>query len=808
MLKNYLKISIRNIMRHPGFSAINIAGLTFGITACLLIGLFVWDEKQYDQFIPGNDLIYRVYDERNSPEGTSKVTPTPPMFAPSLQANYPEVDKTARVMMIQLRALFESGENKSYEEDGIVTEPTFFELFPLKAKYGSIQKALDDPSSIILSEEMASRFFKNQNPVGKTLVVNKNTMKVTAVLANNHEKFHLKVNYVLALASLHLDEKRMESWQWQQFYTYIKLKNGSDYQLLQKKFQQQIIREVHPKTKESGFSYLPFLQPLRKIHLYSSDFKMDNAIRGNILYVKGLSIIAFFILLIACFNFINLSTAKALQRAKEVGVRKSIGANRSQLIFQFTAETMMLTLISIFVSSALALVFLPSLNAFTGKEINAAIFFNPVFVMFLLAGSLVIGILAGFYPAIVLSGFRPISVLKSSISVGGKTGKGDWLRHALVVVQFSLSALLIVSAIVVYQQVKYLHNKDLGFNKEEIMFFPMQGDKMFNQYEAFKNELQKAPGVSSVSIGYGFPGDIFAGDEIVVPSNGENVTHGATHLMIDYDYLRTLNLKLVAGRDFSKDITSDKDEAFIINETAVRELGFQTPEKAIGQRLLWHPWEAKNPDSMMNGRVIGIVKDFNYKSLYDKMEVTVLHIYPSANWKVAVKLKSTDLQSSIGQVKKAWTQFAPDYPIDYRFMDENFDKMYKAEEKLMTLVWIFTIIAIFVGCLGLFGLSTYAAERRTKEIGIRKVLGASVNGIVILLSKDFLKLVLLALVIASPIAWYFMNQWLQDFAYRIKINWWMFGLAAIVAVMIALATVSFQAIKAAIANPVKSLRAE
>jgi len=331
---------------------------------------------------------------------------------------------------------------------------------------------------------------------------------------------------------------------------------------------------------------------------------------------------------------------------------------------------------------------------------------------------------------------------------------------------------------------------------------------MFKEYEAFKNELQSASGVSSVSIGYGFPGDIFAGDEIVVPRNGQRETHGATHLMVDYDYLKTLNLRLVAGRDFSKSISTDKDAAFIINETAVRELGFGDPQKAIGQRLLWHTWDAKDPDSMKDGRVIGVVKDFNYKSLYDKMEVAIIQIYPPAYWKVAVKLKTANLQSAINQVKQAWNKFSPEFPIQYKFMDENFQQMYLSEEKLLTLVWTFTAIAIFVGCLGLFGLATYAAQRRIKEIGIRKVLGASVNGLVFLLSKEFLRLVIIALLIASPIAWFFMNNWLQDFAYRINIRWWVFGAAALVAITIAMLTVSFQAIKAAIANPVKSLRSE
>jgi putative ABC transport system permease protein len=340
------------------------------------------------------------------------------------------------------------------------------------------------------------------------------------------------------------------------------------------------------------------------------------------------------------------------------------------------------------------------------------------------------------------------------------------------------------------------------------MFFPMRGDNMSKNYESFKNEMLQSPDISSVSIGYGFPGDIFAGDEIIVPKNGQNIQHKATQLMVDHDYIKTLNIQVIAGRDFSREIKTDVDEAFIINETAVKKLGFETPEKAIGEKLLWHVWEASKPDSMKIGKVIGVVKDFNYKSLYDKMETTVLQIYPPAYWKVAVKMKTANLPRAVNHVKTKWNKFSPEYPIEYKFMDENFQVMYRAEDKLQSLLSLFTGLAIFVGCLGLFGLAAYTAERRRKEVGIRKVLGASVSGVVMLLSKDFIKLVIVSLLIAAPIAWYLMNLWLEDFAYRVQISWWIFILAGLLAVAIALLTVSVQAIKAAMVNPVNSLRSE
>jgi putative ABC transport system permease protein len=808
MFKNFFKIAFRNISRHKAFSFINIAGLTFGLTACILIGLFVWDEHQYDKFLPHGDQVYRLYDEYSNNEGTQLVTVAPPMFATTLDQDFPEVEKTVRVMMqAEYNRLFEAGKNKFYEQSGFYADSTFFDVFPLTFKYGSPAKALDNPSSIVISQEMAERFFGDENPVGKKILLDKVPLQVKGVFEKN-QKFHLQFNFLCPLAAVHLPPERMQSWGWHQFYNYVKLKKGTDVHALELKFKKEVNEKSKPFRTDAVSSDKPFFQPLKDIHLYSANFKFDPAQRGNITYVNALTIIAIFILLIACFNFVNLATAKSLQRAKEVGVRKAIGADKKQLIFQFIGETVLLTFISTLISVALALLFLPWLNNFTNKNISFSLFANPAVIMLFIALTLIVGVLAGFYPALVLSKFKPVKVLKGTVSGDVEPGRIPWLRHSLVVVQFTLSVLLIISAIVVFRQVDYLHNKDLGFNKEQIMFFPMRGDNMFKNVEAFKNELSKVPGISSVSIGYGFPGDAVAGDEIIVPHNGQRVSQSATQLTIDYDYIKTLGLQIVAGRDFSKAMGTDKDHAWIINETAVKQLGFGTPLKALGQTLYWHPWGASNPDSLKVGQVIGVVKDFNYKSLYDKVETTVLQIFPDAAWKVAVKMKTANIGRTITAVRNAWNKFTPEYPIEYKFLDENFEQMYNAEDKLRSLLSIFTSIAIFVGCLGLFGLAAYTAERRRKEVGIRKVLGASTQGVVLLLSKDFIKLVVISLLVASPVAWYFMNKWLQDFAYRISISWWMFAIAAIIALSIAFITVSFQAIKAAIANPVRSLRTE
>ncbi len=800
MYKNFFKVAIRNLYRNKGFSFINIAGLTLGLTACLLIGLFVRDEKAFDKFIPGGEDIYRVSYQLTGNEGDSKIATTPPMFTTALKQNFPEVEKTLRVLNNSSKELFEAGDKKMYEDKGVYAEPTFFEFFPLQFKYGSPVKALDEPASIVISSTMAKKYFGDVSPVGKQLSMRKTPFHVKGVFENN-PKFHLPIDYIIPLAA-GLTEERLQSWDWYGFNNYIRLKKATDAFALQSKFQNY----AKPFIKSEGTTYQPFFQPLHDIHLYSSDFRYDMAVRGNITYVKALTVIAVFILLIACFNFVNLSTAKSLQRAKEVGVRKTVGANRKQLMFQFIGETLLFAIISMLISVGLTFLLLPLLNQFTEKQIIFDLFTNPLIGVSLIGITAVVGIVAGFYPALVLSGFQPIKVLKGSVVSDVTPGQIPWLRHGLVVIQFSLSVLLIISAIVVIRQVNYLHNKDLGFNKEQIMFFPMRGENMQQNYETFKNELAASPHISSVSIGYGFPGDMFGDGLMTVAGKADQTPVKATQLMVDHDYIKTLGLQLLAGRDFAKENKTDIDESFIINETAVKDLGFGTPEQALGKTLLWPTWP--NIDSFKKAQVIGVVKDFHFKSLYDKVEPAVLQIYPNAYWKVAVKMKTAGIESALAHVKKVWNRFTPDYPIEYNFLDENFDQMYKADDKLKTLLWVFTAITIFVTCLGLFGLITYAAERRKKEIGIRKVLGASVNGIALLLSKDFIKLVLLSLIIASPIAWYVMGGWLQDFAYRINMGWDIFVTAAIVALLLAIITISFQAIKSAVANPVKNLRTE
>jgi putative ABC transport system permease protein len=806
MFRNYLKTALRNLVRYKGFTFINVLGLTIGITGCLVIGLFVWDELQFDRFGKNYETVYRLYNHRTVNNNNTRAAVVPPMFATYLEQQYPEVEHTLRIMMTDGRRLLEVGNKRSYEEKGLLVESSFFEFFPVKLKHGDPKSALTDPNSVVISEDIAKRYFGNENPVGKTLLVNKSSMAVRGVMARLPEHFHLEVNYLMPLAAAQLSQNIMESWQWQQFYTYIKVKPGTNASVLQAKFQEAIKKDVHPRL-QGGVNYLPYLQELKNIHLQSADFEYDLAVRGNENYVKGLSIIALFVLVIACFNFINLATARSLRRAKEIGVRKVIGAERRQLIIQFTGETILLALIAVVISIVATMLIIPALNSFTSKHISFNLITNPLLGLAILGAGIVVGILAGIYPALVLSGFQPVKVLKG-LKMQGTGSRGmAWLRQGLVVIQFALSALLIICSTVVYRQMNYLHNKDLGFNNEQIIYFRINGGVADN-LDAFKEELRRHSNIVSVTSGYGLPGDQFAGDMVTIPTKDGDKRLASSVFIGDHDYLKTLGIRVIAGRDFSREITSDEYESFIINETAVKEFGFETPEKALGQRVHWDKWIPDSLNPVKKGRVIGVIKDFHYKSLHEKVAAAVIQIYDSLDFKVAAKLKTADIRSTLTYVDKTWKKFNTDFPLDYKFMDATYGSMYEAEDKLSSLLTIFTCLAIFVGCMGLFGLAAFNAEQRTKEISIRKILGASNFNIVRLLTKSFITPVLIASVIAFPVAWWAMNAWLQDFPYRVDFGWWIFGMATIAAILIALLTVGFQAIKAAVANPVKSLRSE
>ena len=806
MFGNYLKIAVRNLFRYKGFSLINILGLAIGLTGCLLIGLFVWDELQYDRFVKDGNNIYRVYLETHDNSNKSLAL-TPPMYATYLKQNYPEVEQTTRLYMWEGKKLMEVGDERAYENKGFIADANFFRVFPLSFAKGDPITALEDPFSVVLTEHLAKKYFGTADPLGKTIKLDKTDFAVKGVLANVPEHFHLDFNFIIPMAAGDIAAQRMQQWGWQQFFTYVKVKDGTSIGNLQTKFGEVAKRETSREEGEES-AYVPVFQPLKDIHLHSSGLEYDIAKRGNATYVKGLTLIALFVLLIASFNFINLSTAHSFRRAKEIGVRKVAGADRKQLIFQFVGETILLTLISVAIAVLATHQILPWLNAFTNKSIS----FNPLtdqnLLLLILGSALVIGTLSGLYPALFMSGFQPIKVLKGFKSTGGSGGSSSALRKGLVVVQFALSVLLIVCTVIVYRQMKFMNQKDLGFNKEQVLYFDARGG-VVDKAGVFKEELSRLGGIISVTGGYGLPGDVFATDGIIVPGKDGDKEHTANHILADHNYIKTMGLKVIAGRDFSKEMATDVREAFVINETAVKDLGFGSPEKAIGKELKWEEWspvDTLNP--VKKGKIIGVVKDFHLKSLHEKLTPTVLQVYPQELKKIVVKVKATNLPSTINNIEATWNKFSPQYPLDYKFLDENFASMYSAEDKLSTLLLIFTAMAIFIGCMGLFGLAAFSAEQRIKEIGIRRVLGASVISIITMFSKSFLKPVLIAMIIAFPIAWWAMNHWLQDFEYRVSISWWIFAISGLGALFISFVTISFQSVKAATANPVKNLRTE
>ncbi|MDW3647192.1 MAG: ABC transporter permease [Bacteroidia bacterium] len=805
MLQNYIKMAWRNLIKNKGYTFINVFGLTIGLAGCLLIGLFVQDELSYDKKHPDAERSYRVYAERNGAGGEASWAGTSPAISPSLKHEFPEVEQTLRMFNIRSKQLFKYGEISALEENGFFAEPSIFEIFHLPLRYGDPKTALEGTNSLVISYPLAQKYFRDKDPVGETLSINGNIHKVSAVLEPLGDHFHLDINFLSSFAGIlsSVPKERMESWVWQDFSNYVKLYPQTDIPQFVDKLGTYVEKHAHPETEKMGFTYYLNLQKLEDIHLHSSSFRNDPAQKGNYQYVLGLSLIGLFLLFIACTNFINISTAQAFRRSQEVGVRKVIGALRSQLALQFMGEAIFIVAISMLFAAQITHFFIPELNEFTGKNLSFDWYQSPLIMLMMLGIILATGIFSGAYPALIISGFRPIAALKGIKML--PRGRVQSLRKSLLTLQYSLSTLLIITTIIVFQQFDFLGKKDLGFEQEQLLHFPMRGS-MFNDFESTKAEFLRVPGITSASSCFGIPGDIVSGDNIRIP--GENPRNLSARIFcVDHDYVKTLGLEILAGRDFSKEIRTDVEEAFLINETAMLNLGLgSSPEEAIGKALEWDKWNERG--EVKKGRVVGVVKDFHYTSLHEEVQSTVLHIYPGAYWKMALRINTEELSQVIASVKQSWDSFETGYPIDYQFVEEGFGAMYEQERKLNSLLWIFSVLAITISCIGAFGLASYSAEQRRKEISIRKVLGASTSSIITLLSKDFLKLVMISLIIATPLAWYSMISWLESFAYRIDIQWWIFLLAGFASLLFTLITISFQSIKAANAKPVTSLKTE
>jgi len=793
MLRNYFKITVRIIKKSKVYSFINISGLAVGMACCILILLWVKDELSFDRFHENAEMIYRITDRYYSSSGglfSSAITAWP--LAEALKNDFPEIVESARLRILTHR-LISYQDKKFYENDFVAVDPSFLKMFSFPLVVGDITTALTEPNTILITEETAARYFGTENPMGKVLTYNNHTdFKVTGVLKNVPHNSHVQFDFLVPFESTLRALGWSVEWWTDNYTTYVQLAENASIQHISDKvydYKKKIYSESKVKL---------ILQPLTDIHLRS-----DNAIdlygstEDKSIYVYAFSLIALFVLLIACINFMNLSTARSEKRSKEVGLRKVIGASRYHIIAQFYGESLFMTMISFVAAVFLVYLLLPAFNNLSGKMLTFDSMKESVFLLGLFGIMLITGLVSGSYPALVQSSFKPVDSIKGTgLKFSSKSGK-SLFRRSLVVVQFTLSIMLIVGTLLAYKQIHYMLNKELGYEKESMIYFRKRAN-VRNQYDAFKSELLRDSNITGVTASSDVPTHTVHATTGISWEGKDPDTRLLIHqFSVDHDYIKTLNMNIIAGRDFSRKFpVDDSTQSFIVNETAVKAMGLKNP---IGSNF--RLWRHK-------GQIVGVVEDFHYKSLQKEIEPLVMRIDPSWDSYVFVKFKSEHMQEAIASVQRVYNSFNPDFPLVYTSLDEAVERLYNSEQKTKKIFNSFTFIAIFISCLGLYGLAAYMAQQKTKEIGIRKVLGASIINIMTNLSKEFILLVCMANAIAWPLAYYSMNKWLKNFAYRIDLSVWTFILSGLTALCIALLTVSYQSIKAATANPVDSLRYE
>ncbi|MHA4842814.1 ABC transporter permease [Flavitalea antarctica] len=808
MISNYLKTGWRNFLRNKGFTFINITGLAMGLACFILIALYVTDELSYDKFNEKAGRIYRVdSDIRFGGNDLHLAVNSGPMGA-TLKKDYPQVEEFTRIYGFGNGKLVKKDDEYINELNSAHVDSTFFDVFTLPAVSGNTKNALNEPNTVVITESTARKYFGTREAVGQTIEADKTPYKVTAVIRDIPKNAHFNFDFLFSMDNA--DYGAFESFLSHNLQTYIVLQEGTDYKKFEKNFDQVLQKYIVPQAKQfmqinsmedfkkAGNKLEYSLTPVTDIHL-RSDRIAELGPNGNIQYVYIFGAVAIFVLLIACINFMNLSTARSAKRAKEVGVRKVLGTEKGSLIAQFLFESIIMVTISLIFALGLAILVLPYFNTIAAKQLSIFSLFNAYVLPFLIILPLVVGLVAGSYPAFFLSRFKPIDVLKGNTRTGFKRST---LRNSLVVFQFTTSIILIIGTIIVYKQLNYIQTKNLGFNKDQVLIVKGTGALEQNA-KAFKNEILNFPGVKSGTLSGYLPiaassrnDNSFSKEAVMDVRNGFNMQTWT----IDHDYIKTFGMEIIKGRDFSKDFPSDST-AIIINETTAKLLGYENP---LGQKIYTMD---EDPSKRIAYHIIGVVKNFNFNSLRENIGPLSFFL-GSSEWRASFKVDTKNIASLIKEVEKTWKKLAPGMPFSYEFLDQGFDNMYRAEQRIGKIAITFAILSILIACLGLFGLATFMAEQRTKEIGIRKVLGASVGNVVTMLSADFLKLVAISFCLAVPLAWWAMHNWLQDFAYRVDIGWWVFVLAGWIALMIALVTVSFRAITAALANPVLSLRSE
>jgi putative ABC transport system permease protein len=802
MLKNYLLVTVRNLFRNKFYSLINIFGLATGIACFILITLFIQDELSYDRFHSKADRIYRVTEKIDVQEGQGENSSSNPFpVAKAIRTDFPQlVEEAVRFFNFQAPTLTLQYKDKKINEKRLFfADSSVFKVFDFPLEKGNSLSALTRPNSIVISRAMATRYFGEEEPVGKTLrfegVIDLN---VSGVMKDIPEQSHIHFDALISFPTVAklMGPNYDRSWVWNPCWTYVLLREGVSKADLEKQFP-GFVQKYYPDFIKPQIRHS--LQPLKDIHLTSRlDYEIEPNGDKSDIYV--FSIIGVVILIIACINFMNLTTARSAKRAREVGMRKVLGAYKSQLIWQFLGESVLLSFVAVIVALVLIELLLPLFNSLSGKQLALNLLSNPALLVSLVSVWLGVGLLSGIYPAFFLSSFDPLKVLKGSVTAGNRS---KVFRKSLVVVQFAISLALIVSTMIIYLQLRFLRNAGLGFDKEQVVIMPAR-PPVVPRYESIKNELLLNSSIQEVTV----MNEIIGRHHNTHEYNYEGMQPGKwiyfPSLLVNESFVKTFKIKLLAGRDFSKDIKTDDSLGVLINEAMVKHLNWGTPEQALGKQF----YTPRGRE-----RVIGVVQNFNFVSLLEPIGPFVLdlpHRQDRNFWSkyIAVRIAPGDYASTLAYMEKVWSRFAPAYPFEYTFLDQDLNMQYRAQDNLGKLVGYFSILAVFIACLGLFALASFTAEQRTKEIGIRKVLGASERTIVTLLSREFLKLVLIANLVAWPVTYLVMSNWLKDFAYRIDISFGVFVMAALITLVIALCTVIFQALKAALSNPVNAIKYE
>lgn len=818
MLKNYIKIAWRNVMKSKLFSFINVFGLAVGLTCCMLITLFILNETSYDAYQKNADTIYQVGTEFEGLGNFKKLPNTPAALGEMMKQVLPGIEQTTRLAALysEDKTLLQYNEGNGaiksfYETKGYLADSTFFRMFTYNFIKGDPAIALSNPNTIVLNEEIAKKIFGNEPALHKVVHVSSSTngdhdFLVTGVFKPINKPSHIDARFFMSMMGGDMaDFIKRQSGNLasnNMFFTYLQLKPGTSAEKLEAKFPSFIEKYAGKDLRAVGFYKKQFLVPLKEIHL-DEDVKNNVTPGGSVTYLYILASIALFTLLIACINFMNLATAQSSKRSSEVGIRKVLGAEKRFLVTQFLGEAVLMSFFALVLAFIFTTLLLPVFNSVAGKHLSFTFSNNFGLIVVFIVLAIVTGLIAGSYPAFYLSSFKPAKVLKGKFS---NSLSAVALRKGLVIFQFIISVVLIIASFVIAGQMNFLRSADLGFDQNQQVVIPLRSNNAKKMYASFKNELLKQSGVADAGGSLYYPGISNVADNIFY-RDGESMQQAKDIKMnyIDPGFLQTLQINPVAGRIFSDDYyAEDTTGTIVLNQTAVKLLGFANEKQAVNQKLHFDFNGQK-----YNFNIVGVVKDFHYEDLHLPIGPYgfQLNTPPLFNYMI-VHVKSASMNSALQSIQNTWHNLNPTEPFDYSFLDKDFQKNYDAENRLAAIVSDFTIIAILISCLGLFGLATFSAEQRIKEIGVRKVLGASITSIVTLLSKDFLKLVIIAVIIASPLAWFVMNKWLESFAYRTSISWKIFAITTVVALLIALITISAQAIKAAMANPVESLRSE